>query len=475
MLHVRPTRTYKGQPAKTRLISNTTRVPATYLRPPATVNKPENSRLHQGGSAGVFRFEPDPTFVCCTARCMSHFENADDDRVVQARQPLYNSLLSVDDRRAHLRDNWKKKLLIDHHGQQRPVCLTCACKIYVCSRSKLCPQSRETGRSKAESNSARAKKNVSVGAWFYVLMETLDVMPDTGLYQLQCGRKHMLFENYSLDVACRPDLYMKCEKSHFYHVWRESFPNVKLRKHCRFAKCEFCIDKRDIISSPTMQELQKADARERLKLHLNWAHTRERGFYHSKRDEAIKCPQKKLSISIDGTDQFINGFPHFWEISKQDAKGKRFYFHTQVCLVHGVGPSTQARMTTAQFRYHVCAGPGALEQSPCSLVANGSWEKQARCTGVSGGTQTGKCSCSPSSPLTIRHGVKPSTRGRTTHLDPTAVSRKQASRVCCLRMWSWPRASHCRKHARRSSALHYRMLGFACRTQRGKRSRKCSN
>ena len=241
MLHVRPIRTYRGQPAKTRLISNTIRVPATHLRPPATVNKPENSRLHQGGSAGVFRFEPDPTFVCCTARCMSHFENADDDRVVQARQPLYNSLLSVDDRRAHLRDNWKKKLLIDHHGQQRPVCLTCACKIYVCSRSKLCPQSRETGRSKAESNSARAKKNVSVGAWFYVLMETLDVMPDTGLYQLQCGRKHMLFENYSLDVACWPDLYLKCEKSHFYHVWRESFPNVKLRKHCRYAKCEFCI------------------------------------------------------------------------------------------------------------------------------------------------------------------------------------------------------------------------------------------
>ena len=30
--------------------------------------------------------------------------------------------------------------------------------------------------------------------------------------------------------------------------------------------------------------------------------------------------------------------PHFWQVSKQDAKGKRFYFHTQVCIVHGVGP-----------------------------------------------------------------------------------------------------------------------------------------
>ena len=174
MLHVHPTRTYKGQPAKTRLITNTTRVPATHLRPPATVNKPENSRLHQGGSAGVFRFEPNPNYVCCKTKCISHFENADGDRVVQDRQPLYNSLLSVDDRRAHLRVNWKGKLLIYHHGQRRSVCLTCACKIYVCSRSKLGLPSRETGRSKAESNSARAEKNVSIGAWFYVLTERLD-------------------------------------------------------------------------------------------------------------------------------------------------------------------------------------------------------------------------------------------------------------------------------------------------------------
>ena len=85
----------------------------------------------------------------------------------------------------------------------------------------------------------------------------------------------------------------------------------------------------------TLPELEKEEAKERLKLHLNWAHTRERGFYHTKRDKAIKCTQKTLSISMDGTDRF----PQFWQVSKQDAKGKRFYFHTQVCIVHGVGPS----------------------------------------------------------------------------------------------------------------------------------------
>ena len=336
MLHVRPPKSYNGRPAKTRLVTHITRVPLAW-QPPPTTTKPPNLHAKQGGSAGVFGFVPNTDFKCCKKRCMSHFETADDIRVVEARKPLYNTCLSVEQTRTLLRDNWKGVLLFQHEGKQPSVCLTCACKIYACSRSKLCPPT--TGRSRAEANTTRAKKNVSVSAWFYALMETLDIMPDTGYYQLQCGRKHMLLDDYKLDAARWPELYLGCDPSYFYQIWRESFPNVKLRKHCRFAKCEFCIDKREAISSPTLPETEKADARERLKMHLLWAHTRERGFYHSKRNEAIKCPQKKLSISIDGTDQFINGFPHFWEVTKQDAKGKRFYLHTQVCIVHGVGPS----------------------------------------------------------------------------------------------------------------------------------------
>ena len=60
----------------------------------------------------------------------------------------------------------------------------------------MCPQPSRgkdnPGRSKAEANSARATVNVSVAAWFYSLMDTLDVMPDTGYYQVQVGQKHML-------------------------------------------------------------------------------------------------------------------------------------------------------------------------------------------------------------------------------------------------------------------------------------------
>ena len=339
MHHVRSPRMYNGRPAKSRMVSSTVRVPAD-PRPPETITKPAGSRKHQSGPTGVFRFVPDPSFPCCKAKCMSNFPDEDDARVLQARRPLYEMALSADARRGKLRHNWKTHL---RHEAGRAVCLTCACRIYACSRSKLCPRPsrhiENPGRSKGEANSARATKSVCISAWFQALKETLDIMPDTGYYQLQVGRKFMLHENYMLDVARWPQIYKKCNKTYFYQVWRGSYPNVKLRKHCRFAKCEFCIDKRETMSSPTRPEHEKSDAKEQLKMHLDWAHTRERGFYHAKRNEATKCPEKKLSISIDGTDQFINGFPHFWQTSKQDAKGKRFYFHTQVAMVHGVGPS----------------------------------------------------------------------------------------------------------------------------------------
>ena len=135
---------------------------------------------------------------------MSHFEKEDDPRVEKARAPLFNPLLSKVERRLHLRQNWKEHLRVVSGGSDRVVCLTCACKIYTCSRALLCPQpsrlENSSGRSKAEANSARATVNVSVAAWFYSLMETLDVMPDTGYYQVQVGKKNMLYDNYMLDV-----------------------------------------------------------------------------------------------------------------------------------------------------------------------------------------------------------------------------------------------------------------------------------
>ena len=35
----------------------------------------------------------------------------------------------------------------------------------------------------AEANTARGVKNVSISAWFYALMETLDIMPDKAIQE----------------------------------------------------------------------------------------------------------------------------------------------------------------------------------------------------------------------------------------------------------------------------------------------------
>ena len=100
---------------------------------------------------------------------MSHFLQEHDQRVENARAPLFVPQLSKDERRLLLRQNWKDHLRIVIGGSERAVCLTCACKIYTCSRTLMCPQPSRgkdnPGRSKAEANSARATVNVDDGAW----------------------------------------------------------------------------------------------------------------------------------------------------------------------------------------------------------------------------------------------------------------------------------------------------------------------
>jgi hypothetical protein len=64
----------------------------------------------------------------------------------------------------------------------------------------------------------------------------------------------------------------------------------------------------------------------------------ERGEWKRKRDAAINDPENYLCISLDGTDQFPNGFPSFFEQTKDDCNGKRLKMHLQVGLAHGGCP-----------------------------------------------------------------------------------------------------------------------------------------
>ena len=114
MLHRSHPRMYAGRPARTRLVSTTVRVPVD-TRPLPVIDKPLGSRAHQGGT-NIFRFQPDPNHKCCKRKCMSHFPQEHDQRVVDARAPLHDPCLSPDDRRFRHRQNWKIHLRVVSDG-----------------------------------------------------------------------------------------------------------------------------------------------------------------------------------------------------------------------------------------------------------------------------------------------------------------------------------------------------------------------
>jgi hypothetical protein len=108
---------------------------------------------------------------------MSYFTSADDPRVVAAREPLYDKAMSRTARKKALRQRWRTDLVIEQNGHMVPVCLTAACKIFVCSRAFLTFSKKRT---QAESNSVRAKKNISIAAWMFNYKKNLDIMPAQG-------------------------------------------------------------------------------------------------------------------------------------------------------------------------------------------------------------------------------------------------------------------------------------------------------
>jgi hypothetical protein len=94
---------------------------------------------------------------------------------------------------------------------------------------------------------------------------------------------------------------------------------------------------RSILSDRKLSEAVRLDARVRLKLHLAWANKRERGLYKFKRIIAIEEPARAISMSIDGTDKLDHGFPHFFEITKDD-DSVRFKISIVCAMVHGTNP-----------------------------------------------------------------------------------------------------------------------------------------
>jgi len=222
-------------------------------------------------------------------------------------------------------------------GVDRPVCATAMCQIYTCSRTLLYPDKRPP-QTRAEANVTSSTKNVSVCAWFDILKEGLDIMPDEEWYQCSVPTKQMLYDMYLDDCKLHKKSFEECSIETFRKVWNRNFPNIKLRKYCRFAKCDFCVNWRAVYDDKSRSPIERANAKDRLKQHTMWAHTRERGFYHAKRHTAMTEPDKCISLAMDGTAQMPQGFPHFWRKAKKDGAAGRLKFHTQIVLVHGSTP-----------------------------------------------------------------------------------------------------------------------------------------
>ena len=189
----------------------------------------------------MYEFESGRLGQCCKRKCFEHFANVDQDQTIEdavttARKPLYDANMDRKVLGETLRENRNLLLLPDG----KPCCVTMACDIYNCSKSLLYKDTRPV-QTRSEASS-ECPVTISVCSWLGTLKESLDIMPDGGWYMVNKPRRKMVHADYCKDAEEFPDLYKYCTKSWFNTIWRQHFPEIRLRKHCRFAKCAFCVE-----------------------------------------------------------------------------------------------------------------------------------------------------------------------------------------------------------------------------------------
>lgn len=122
-----------------------------------------------------------------------------------------------------------------------------------------------------------------------------------------------------LDIATdTSSMLLACKVDYFMQILREDFSEIRLRKHCKFAKCWFCEKWKGKIHDQSVDPATRAESKARYMEHVQWAHIRERAFYHRKKMQAEQEPNEYMSVALDGTDQMPQGFPHFRQKLKED-------------------------------------------------------------------------------------------------------------------------------------------------------------
>lgn len=230
---------------------------------------------------------------CCSRNCFEQFSTAAIDeyrRCVQA--------LPADQRRQRIKEYHSQNLLVsdglaDCSNKRTPCCMSYLLGCFSISRSWYYPPA-ETKRKDRD-----CPKTTSVLAWFLQVKETADIMPDAQskealeepevVYQIPQSKKNDVFLEYLDDCEKLPALYLPCDESLFLKVWREYFPNVKLRKYLRFAKCSFCTTNRELRKDPSASSECKAKCKVEMQKHWQWI-AMERGGELRRQHQAVLTP-----------------------------------------------------------------------------------------------------------------------------------------------------------------------------------------
>ena len=185
--------------------------------------------------------------------------------------------------------------------------------------------------------SHQSVKDVTVIAWFNIMKDCLEQMPDAPIYQLNAPLKKDVFNWYIEDTIRLPSIYPTVSESYFTKVWRENVPDVRLRRVLRFTKCKDCEQLREKRWDRKSSQVQRDEALTGLKNHYKFIKG-ERGYALTKAHRGVISPKEVLSIAQDGTSQLPNGVPQFAQaLHGQEQAHNRLHHHLTLTMVHGMG------------------------------------------------------------------------------------------------------------------------------------------
>ena len=303
--------------------------------------QPERPSWVEPGELTACPFSKDKP--CCrksNTRCYEYFGGEVD---AWRQRFLYNSTLSqeelADRLRQHRVDSAGKM-----PGEAKPYCVVFQ-KWWVggVHNRVLFPRSHAAGNQrrrctvKTQTKQSTSSKDVSVMSWFIALKPLLECMPDKQEYHVAAPFMGTVHKWYEKDCASYPTVYLSCSKKYFLRLWREYYPEVKLRKVLRFTKCEMCERLRQVCWSKGTSSAERADARAQLEDHYKYVKV-ERAGAIARANDAVLRPAHALSIALDGTSQLPRGIPQFAHTVHGDESSlNRLHHHFTLAVVHGMG------------------------------------------------------------------------------------------------------------------------------------------